>query len=206
MRKLHTAAINDSNYVTSIYEDLPRYDGKRRQRRVWVCPFYERWCNMIKRCYSVAYLKRQPTYEGCVICDDWLTFSKFKAWMETQDWEGKHLDKDLLGNGKRYSPETCIYVDRLVNNFLNVNTRRRGDYPLGVSFHKVVGKYQAECTNPLKDISSFIGYYATEIEAHKAWQAKKHEYACLLAEEQQDPRVAGALRQRYAPDKDWSTV
>jgi len=42
------------------------------------------------------------------------------------------------------------------------------------------------------------------LDAHLAWKQQKHEYACLLADLQEDSRVADALRQRYAPDKDWT--
>lgn len=69
------------------------------------CPYYQRWRGMIRRCYSKAQLGKNPNYEGCTVCDEWLTFSNFKSWMEKQDWEGKELDKDLLVRGNKvYSP------------------------------------------------------------------------------------------------------
>jgi hypothetical protein len=52
--------------------------------------------------------------------------------------------------------------------------------------------------------SRHIGYFKTELEAHKAWQARKHEYALQLADLQSDERVAEVLRTKYAPDKDWT--
>ena len=64
--------------------------------------------------------------------------------------------------------------------------------------------YRAYCNNPFKDKKLHLGSFITELEAHKAWQAKKHEYALQLADLQEDPRVADALRQRYAPYKDWT--
>lgn len=51
---------------------------------------------------------------GCSVCEEWLTFSNFKRWMEQQDYEGKALDKDLLvSQNKTYSSETCVFVPRI---------------------------------------------------------------------------------------------
>ena len=79
---------------------------------------------------------------------------------------------------------------------------------LGANFHSRDLTYEAHCCNPFlpKNVSRslYLGRFKTELEAHKAWQAKKHEYALQLAELQDDPRVAEVLRERYAPDKDWS--
>ena len=73
---------------------------------------------MLQRCYSESHLVRQPTYKGCSVCEEWLTFSNFKSWMEQQDWEGKQLDKDLLVyKNKIYSPETCVFVSSVINSF-----------------------------------------------------------------------------------------
>jgi hypothetical protein len=46
--------------------------------------------------------------------------------------------------------------------------------------------------------------FPTELEAHKAWQARKHELACMLADLQTDDRIASRLREMYAPDKNWT--
>ena len=78
-----------------------------------MCPYYMKWHGMLQRCHSVAYIKKKknPTYKDCWACDEWLLFSNFKAWMRAQEWEGKHIDKDLLitGNKKKYSPETSYF-------------------------------------------------------------------------------------------------
>ena len=50
--------------------------------------------------------------------------------MEQQDYDGKHLDKDLLVcNNKVYSPETCVFVPREINQFLTKSNNSRGKYP-----------------------------------------------------------------------------
>lgn len=81
------------------------------------CPFYTKWTNMLKRCYGKY--EHYRVYDGCSVCEEWLTFSNFKAWMETQDWEGKELDKDLLFKGNReYRKDKCIFVNHSVNSFI----------------------------------------------------------------------------------------
>lgn len=49
-----------------------------------------------------------------------------------------------------------------------------------------------------------MGVFPTELEAHLTWQARKHELSCMLADLQTDERIATVLRERYAPDKDWT--
>ena len=103
--------INDADYVVKKFETIGYVDGKRKRKLVWTCPYHRAWESMLKRCYSAKYQERQPTYKGCTVSDDWLTFSNFRAWMIAQDWEGKHLDKDLLFEGNKiYSTETCVFV------------------------------------------------------------------------------------------------
>jgi hypothetical protein len=159
---------------------------------------------MVERCYGLKTQIRQPKYSDTIVCEDWRYFSIFKTWMKSQNWEGKELDKDLLGDGKLYSPDTCCFVSGHINLFIKTN--KTGKLMIGVRSvsNANVFSFKAQCSNPFTRINEDIGYFETELEAHKAWQAKKHEYACQLAELQEDPRVADALRQRYAPDKDWT--
>jgi len=80
------------------------------------CVYHATWTAMLKRCYSEACQKRQPAYIGCSVCDKWLIFSNFKAWMEKQDFKGKHLDKDIKIKGNKvYSPEACSFVSAAEN-------------------------------------------------------------------------------------------
>lgn len=179
--------VNDADYeIGSIV------NGKRKQ-----CPYYTKWQSMIVRCYSLKYQMEYPTYQGCTVCDEWLTFSNFKAWMETQDWRGKHLDKDLLVQGNKvYSPETCVFVDSMVNLFTIDSAATRGNYPLGVYLHEC-GKYRARCSNPFTKRGECLGLFICPNQAHVAWKKRKHELACQLADLQTDERVAKALRVRY---------
>lgn len=187
MKLVQGVGINDANYVVR-----PTINGK-----LVTCPFYGVWKGMLTRCYSSKYHERRPTYLGCSVFQEWLTFSNFRAWMETQDYIGKELDKDILFKGNKiYSPQTCVFVPANVNLLLTDCINKRGNYLIGVCWNKTVGKFQADC----RDGSGkrvYLGCYTTELEAHLAWKACKHKIACKLAEGQSDPRVAEALRIRY---------
>lgn len=190
--------INDADYIYKTWETLGFINGKRKTRVTWICPFYSRWKHMITRCYSERQQKVQPTYLGCSVCEEWLTFSKFKSWMETQDWEGKELNKDLLVKGNRiYSVQTCIFVSKIVNRFLNGNGSQRGKYQLGVSLEGYTGKFKAQCRNPLTNKKEYLGLFESEIKAYEAWLARKQELATLLAGQQMGERVAQALINYY---------
>lgn len=187
--------INDADYGVQ-----PTVGGKRE-----ICPFYRTWASMLLRCYSEKFQTKQSTYVGCVVCDEWLTFSNFKHWMENQDWKEKELDKDLLVKGnKLYSPDTCVFVAAVVNVFTVDRSAARGLWPLGVSFEKDKCKFRAKCCNPFTRKREHLGYFDCPNQAHKAWKQRKHELALQLADIQDDPRVAKALRERYAPNTDWT--
>lgn len=183
MKLLYGVGSNDADYTVQ-----PIIDGVKRH-----CPYYTRWTNMLRRCYSEAGLVKNPTYVDCSVCDEWLTFSNFKAWMETQDWEGKDLDKDLLVAGNKvYAPDRCLFVDKTVNRFLTRSQTTRGSLPIGVMQCKKSGKFIAR----IQELGSGIKYLAscsTPEEAHQVWLDRKRQLAKELAALQTDQRVAKAL-------------
>jgi hypothetical protein len=187
---VYSVGVNDADYETQ-----KRASGSKSS---WYCPYYKRWSDILKRCYSEKYQASKLTYIGCSVCEDWLTFSNFKSWMEQQDWEGKHLDKDIIKRGNKvYSPEFCVFVGRIVNVFMNSNAAKRGEYPLGVSWDNRKNSFIGLCCNPFTKKQERLGYFNCPNEAHKAWKARKHEHACALADIQTNTRVAEALRIRY---------
>jgi len=130
--------INDADY-----EVQPIINGKRV-----MCPFYAKWVGMLERCYSEKFQNKWPTYIGCYVILDWIYFSNFKYWMQTQPWEGKHLDKDILFPGNKvYGPYTCVFVDQKVNMFLTDSGATRGQYPIGVYYHKESRKFSSVCSS-----------------------------------------------------------
>ncbi len=197
-RLVQGVGINDAG-VIEIKEDCKnQQNGKRKQNLIWFCPFYRTWKSMLKRCYSDKHQEKHPTYKGCSVVEEWLTFSNFKAWMEQQDWKGKELDKDLLQKrNKIYSPETCIFIDAVLNKFITEHKTSKGGWPTGVSLNKRTGRFLARCSNPFTKKNDHLGYFTCPNEAHQAWLKRKLEIAHELAALQTDPRVAKALIDRY---------
>ena len=160
-------------------------------------PYYATWIYMLMRGYDPEYKQRFPTYEDCTVCDEWLLFNNFKAWMVQQDWEGKELDKDLLTPGNKvYEPSKCVFISGLVNKFILEGETRRGDCPIGVSFHKASGKYQARCSNLGKG-SKYLGLYDCPNEAHLVYTAYKKKLAVELSKLETSPMIADAILRRY---------
>jgi hypothetical protein len=192
-KPIYGVGINDADYVV---KKTTYKNGKYEV--LWQCPFYQKWIGIIKRCFDKNYHKRFPTYSKCTICDEWVYFSKFKSWMETQDWEGKELDKDIiLENNKIYSPSTCCFLDKNINLVI-ATSRKNKSCMTGVVFNKIKRKFEARCSNPFSEKDDYLGVFDNELDAHNAWKSRKHHYACIFAEMATDERVAKALRIRYA--------
>lgn len=148
---------------------------------------------MIQRCYSKKELEKAPQYSDVEVCAEWIYFSNFKAWMETQDWEGKELDKDLLFEGNKiYSPETCCFIPQRLNVFLAANRINRGSLFLGVD--KIERSKPFRSQGKTKDNKRLhLGVYNTELEAHLMYL--KHKLGRLLEfiEEIDDPLILKGL-------------
>lgn len=190
--------INNADYFVQKFETIGYIGGKRNRKRVWICPYYQTWVDMLARCYSAKLHARNPTYTGCTVSKEWHTFSNFRAWMETQDFEGKHLDKDLLfEENKIYSAETCVFVTPLVNTFTTERKASQGGWMVGVCWHKQAEKFHSSCSNPFSGEQEYLGLFTYEQEAHNAWLKRKLELAKELAAIQTDERIAKALIDRY---------
>lgn len=136
------------------------------------CPYYQKWYNMLRRTSGSASDSGWSEYKDVKVCEEWLTFSNFKSWMETQDWGGKQLDKDLFGEGKLYSPETCCFLTRRQNLFLvRLSPNSKRDLPVGVRNHK--GKYESNIYCHEGKKSKYIGLYNTVDEAKQAYVKEK---------------------------------
>ena len=198
-KRVYGVGTNDAGYAVQKFETVGYADGKQKWKRIWACPYYVTWKDMLKRCYSAKYQECKPTYKGCTVSSEWHTFSSFKAWMETQDWEGKHIDKDLLFQGNKiYGAATCVFVTGMVNSFTTDRGNDRGEWLIGVYWDKNAGKFRAQCSNPLTKKNERLGLFTCELEAHQAWLKRKLELAHELAAIQTDPRVAKALIDRYS--------
>lgn len=149
---IYGIGINDATYKT--------HNGKQI-----VCPFYNAWKGMLDRNKRI----------GTPIANEWLTFSTFKIWMETQAWEGNELDKDLFG-GVGYSPANCCFIPRHVNSFMQDKRKTDSTLPLGVSMNRNGDRYKAYAA------SDYLGTFDTAELAHEAWRTFKFNRAQILAE------------------------
>lgn len=194
MKKLiYGVGVNDSKTPISIYE---RINGKAI--RVWLCPIYVMWRNMLNRCYSMEAQEKHPTYKGCSVSKEWHRFSTFRDWVESNEWHGKEIDKDILYPGNKiYSPETCVFIEAKINAFLTDHGAARGEWPIGVSYEKDCAKYKSSCSNPFSGRLENLGRYKTPAQAHEAWRKRKNQHACKYADMQSDERISAALSSRY---------
>jgi len=158
-RPLFGVGLNDANYMVT-----QLIGGK-----LFTCPYYKRWKDMLQRCYSKSFQRRRPAYVGCSTFNDWLTFSNFKIWMQDQSWFDMHLDKDIkLKGNKIYSDSTCLFIPAKLNTLLNDNRSARGVWPQGVRQLKRDGKFMARIRENGK--LNYLGYFNTPEEASKVYQ------------------------------------
>lgn len=188
--------INDS--PTSVH-NTQRINGK--QISTWSCQAYKIWVGILTRCYSEKSHKKCPTYIGCSIVNEWISFLNFKSWLESIEHDGLEIDKDILFPGNKvYGQDRCVFISQELNKFLTDHNRARGQWPIGVHYSKSNGKFISQCSNPFTGERGYLGSFDFQDLAHEAWRKKKHEYALAYASIQKDPRVAAALRIRYLPE------
>ena len=155
---------------------------------------FQLWKNMLKRCYSEVSFKKSPSYEQCLTSETFNDYQQFKTWCNSQlgfgntGWE---LDKDILVKGNKiYSEDTCCFVPKEINLLLVKHDKGRGDYLLGVDYHKNRKQFRARCSD------KHLGWFNTELEAFRAYKQAKETYIKEVAnkwKDQIDPRVYEAL-------------
>jgi len=155
---------------------------------------FQLWKNMLKRCYSEVSFKKSPSYEQCLTSETFNDYQQFKTWCNSQlgfgntGWE---LDKDILVKGNKiYSEDTCCFVPKEINLLLVKHDKGRGDYLLGVDYHKNRKQFRARCSD------KHLGWFNTEIEAFNAYKKAKESYIKDVAnkwKDQIDPKVYEAL-------------
>lgn len=170
--------------------------------KVKSCQYYRTWERMLQRCYSKEHLKRFPTYIDCVVDPSWIYFSNFKKWMESQDWNGKQLDKDLLVSGNRiYGPETCVFVSSRANKLMMKCGGDTGDNKLGVLnvglYKDGSVRYRASCNSYGK--SKYLGVFRDINLARAAYIDFKVAYLLDFARDAEinkteDEKVISAIR------------
>ena len=161
------------------------------------------WYSMLKRCYSDAFKKKRPTYEGCKVSDKFKNYEYFYEWCNKQigfgnDGNGNpfQLDKDLLVKGNKvYSESTCVFIPREINQLLIKCTASRGEHLIGVYWSKTANAFVARVSRN-KGCSEHLGLFNTELEAFKAYKTAKESFVKEQANKwksQIDPRAYNAL-------------
>ena len=140
---------------------------------------YDLWNNMLKRCYSDNYKKKNPTYEGCEVSENFKHYSYFYEWCHKQigfGVDGFELDKDLLIKGNKvYSENVCIFIPAEINSLLVKRVALRGEHLIGVYWSKTNKAFRAR-VNKNKGKPEHLGYFKTEIEAFNAYKQAKEAF------------------------------
>lgn len=188
MKELRTGAMKDTTlpsiygvgFVGSKYKTFFSSDTKSKINR----EEYEHWRGLLRRCYSEKERYKFPTYEGCVVSDNFKSYEFFYEWCEKQIGakEGFDLDKDLLIKGNKvYSEDTCVFLPREVNNALSKNNVKRGKLPIGVHFCNTKRVFVSQvCRN--NGSQDFLGYFNNSTDAFNAYKVAKEDYLKSLAE------------------------
>lgn len=111
---------------------------------------YITWFSMMNRCYSEKYTDREKTYKDVKVCEEWHNFQNFAEWFDKNYYEIQGetmtLDKDVLNNSnKTYSPSSCIFLPKSINNLFISGKSRRGDLPIGVKYYEREKRYYVYC-------------------------------------------------------------
>lgn len=183
-RKVYGFGINDAPFPTQFHI----------KEKLYAHPAYLAWKSIICRCYNPKYIDRFPTYSGASVCEEWRSFMSFRSWWVEHHIDGLVIDKDIIGNGKVYSPSTCIFIPNDMNIFLTDSAAARGAYPIGCSRTKY-GSFVATCSNPFTKKKEFIGCHKEPESAHKAWMARKIELAGMMKDQMDsiDSRIYGRV-------------
>lgn len=181
--------INDADFPISLSNYIDE-DGKFYKK--WIDPCYISWRGAVQRSKSDLLKTKYPNYVGVDIHDNWKKFSGFYEWANNNGFSKiKVLDKDIIGDGMLYGPDTCCFVSERVNNFL-VGHKLKNNHPLGVSFEKESGKFvsQIEVLGKTKKLGRFYNQW----EAHLVYCQKKLSVAFeIIEEENLEDYIASAL-------------
>ena len=153
---------------------------------------YSIWKGMLERTDRNRVKGRSlNAYKDVEVCEEWWCFQNFARWCETQKFFGAKdyndesyaLDKDILVKGnKLYSPNTCCFVPRSINNLFISRPKylQKYDLPIGVTYCKITGKFSAKFTSKNKSVN--LGRFDTPEEAFQAYKEAKEAHIKEVAE------------------------
>ena len=156
-------------------------------------PIYDTWKKMLSRAFSEAWHKRYPSYIGVGVSEEWVSAKSFYKWAENKYSKGKQLDKDIIGDGTLYSPESCCFVSKKLNQFL-IGQNITHDYPMGVYKEEGRAKFKVMISAGVQGKSEQLGSFENMHEGHLVYCKRKLELAdSLIRQEQVEDYIATAL-------------
>jgi len=168
-----------------------RVDGKQIKE-------YTLWKSVLERCFSDKFKQENPSYQDVTCSKDWLSMTKFirdVSQMKGYGLKGWQLDKDILLKGNKfYSKDYCCFVPKEVNCLLTKSNGSRGEWPVGVGFHKQHGKFTAQLN--INGKMKHLGLFTSPEEAFQAYKMAKEDRIKVVAnkwKDQLDERVYSAL-------------
>ena len=149
---------------------------------------YDLWSSMLARCYSPKSHKARETYIGCTVSENFKSYTYFYEWCNQQVGFSENnfeLDKDLLsGVSKYYSEGTCVFLPQEINVALIKQNKKRGDFPVGVTYHKNTGNFVAQLSTSTG--RKHVGAFNNVIDAFAAYKKAKETYLVELAQKWKD--------------------
>lgn len=136
---------------------------------------YKLWRHVLGRVFRKEY---EAHYSDCDIDELWLCYNNFAEWCHNQkgfssfDDKGERfqLDKDFKLKGNRlYSPETCIFLPREINQSIVSRRNYRGKNPLGVVKSKSGSFHSNVLVNGVREFGKAF------TDAELAFQEYKHK-------------------------------
>ena len=140
---------------------------------------YVLWKDVLRRCYSDDFKKKQPTYKACEVSDKFKSYEYFYEWCHSKigfGVDGFEIEKDLLIKGNKvYSESTCVFLPAEINMVLVKCTASRGEHLIGVSWHNTKKAFVARVRKS-KGKQEHLGYFKTELEAFNAYKQAKESF------------------------------
>lgn len=138
---------------------------------------------MLDRCHRESNRDMFPSYENCLVCEEWHNYQNFRKWYDANYYEvgteRMHIDKDILyKNNKVYSPETCLIVPQRINMLFMHKPNKHG-LPNGIR-PTDSGRYYTKYNNKT------LGTFDTLEEAAIAHDKAKKEAVIEVANEYKD--------------------
>nr|DAG68035.1 MAG TPA: restriction endonuclease [Bacteriophage sp.] len=137
---------------------------------------YNRWKNMIQRCYNKKIHVYKPYYKEKSVCEEWHNFANFRMWYKEHiiPNEKVDLDKDLLmPNSNMYSPETCAFITHYLNTIFEDRGVKR-------TIEEKEDGFKVQMNILSKKM--YVGIFNTKEDAYKGFSRFKEKYIKDLAE------------------------